>query len=51
MFTSDKPESVCVTIEPPPPEPPIDLNKPPGTILYDVGVVNTPSFLIIIAPK
>jgi len=49
--TSDKPDSVCVIIEPPPPDPPTCLNRPPGTIVKSEASVNIPSPLIIIAPK
>ena len=31
--TSDRPAKVVVTADPPPPDPPTDLNKPPGNIL------------------
>ncbi len=47
MLTSDKPDSVWVTIEPPPPEPPTCLNRPPGYIVKVLGDVNKPLPLII----
>jgi len=49
--TSDNPDRVCVIIDPPPPDPPTDLNKPPGTIVKSVASVNIPSPFITIAPK
>ena len=51
MLTSDKPASVWVIIEPPPPDPPTCLNSPPGTIVKSAGVANEPLPLITIDPK
>ena len=51
MLTSDKPARVCVTVEPPPPEPPTCRNRPPGWILYVAELVKVASFLNTKAPR
>jgi hypothetical protein len=49
--TSDKPAKVCVITDPPPPDPPTDLNRPPGMIEKSLAEVNTPVPFIITAPR